>query len=339
MLEKLSALMVEGILDVRPGPVFQDLIDANAGRIDSQVMFDQQLLDVLIDARSPGFDLGANDEHLYNNLLAAGTIQRWRNTGAGGSFEPGGIDIDGNGHPLDTRGGPDRRITIVGPPTEGPRFMHGGLARPGVAFPPLLMLNDWAAHLITGEPMEPSTMASSPRPTRRAQIDDAASIARVHVSSWQVGYRDILPAAFLSGLDANARTEFWKDVLTAQDWPRRGTITSATDDGQIVGFASIRAGEAAEHGRRNGELAALYVDPNHWRRGVGSDLMAGALSALVDGGYTHACLWVLEANERARDFYEATGWIADGTSREDDTAGLELCEVRYEIVPAEHAAR
>lgn len=36
------------------------------------------------------------------------------------------------------------------------------------------------------------------RPTRHQDIDH---LAEVQVRSWQVGYRDLLPAGFLTGLD------------------------------------------------------------------------------------------------------------------------------------------
>ncbi len=46
-------------------------------------------------------------------------------------------------------------------------------------------------------------------------------------------------------------------------------------------------------------------------------------------GYRRATLWVLEANQRARRFYEARGWTPDGTSKIDDRGSFQLHEVRY----------
>jgi hypothetical protein len=40
-------------------------------------------------------------------------------------------------------------------------------------------------------------------------------------------------------------------------------------------------------------------------------------------------LWVLDTNERARRFYEARGWRADGTSKSDASRGSPVVEVRY----------
>ena len=42
-------------------------------------------------------------------------------------------------------------------------------------------------------------------------------------------------------------------------------------------------------------------------------------------------LWTLEANGRARAFYERTGWALDGTTKDDDRGSFVLKEVRYRI--------
>jgi GNAT superfamily N-acetyltransferase len=61
-----------------------------------------------------------------------------------------------------------------------------------------------------------------------------------------------------------------------------------------------------------GELAAIYLVPELWGTGLGRELMASGLSALCDAGFGEATLWVLDTNSRARRFYEAAGWHADG---------------------------
>jgi RimJ/RimL family protein N-acetyltransferase len=40
-------------------------------------------------------------------------------------------------------------------------------------------------------------------------------------------------------------------------------------------------------------------------------------------------LWVLEANERARRFYERGGWKADGETRVEAISGQPVPQVRY----------
>ena len=67
---------------------------------------------------------------------------------------------------------------------------------------------------------------------------------------------------------------------------------------------------------RDGELGRLHVHPDHWHEGVGRALHDAAAAA---GATT---LWVIDANERARRFYERNGWVLDPTERQGN-------EVRY----------
>ncbi len=57
--------------------------------------------------------------------------------------------------------------------------------------------------------------------------------------------------------------------------------------------------------------------------------MLATLTTLGQAEYTHATLWVLEDNRRARRFYEAAGWHADGAAVEDTTGGASLNKLRY----------
>jgi hypothetical protein len=57
--------------------------------------------------------------------------------------------------------------------------------------------------------------------------------------------------------------------------------------------------------------------------------MAAALGRLGEAGFGQVILWVLDTNVRARRFYEAGGWHADGPVKQDDSFGIPLTEVRY----------
>lgn len=63
---------------------------------------------------------------------------------------------------------------------------------------------------------------------------------------------------------------------------------------------------------RTAHLGALYLDPDAMSRGIGRKLISRNQADMADGGFSQATLWVLEANERARRFYEVCGWSADG---------------------------
>ena len=123
-----------------------------------------------------------------------------------------------------------------------------------------------------------------------------------------------MPDAYLDGLrveDRAARYTFDRD-----DGPR---TTVAVADDAIVGFATVLGSE----------LAALHVDPDHWRQGVGRALVTHALSGIASAGFTAAHLWLLAGNTRGRQFYEAGGWTADGTRRAEIVWGVAVDEVGY----------
>ena len=78
-----------------------------------------------------------------------------------------------------------------------------------------------------------------------------------------------------------------------------------------------------------GELSAVYVHPRTWDAGAGKELMLGAQRELRGMGYRQAVLWVLETNERARNFYAKGGWSPDGAVKTERRGDVGLHEVRY----------
>jgi len=51
---------------------------------------------------------------------------------------------------------------------------------------------------------------------RTAVVADAPFIARVHVRSWQVGYRGIMPDEVLDAISLEQREERWRQILPAR---------------------------------------------------------------------------------------------------------------------------
>ncbi len=159
---------------------------------------------------------------------------------------------------------------------------------------------------------------------------DFWAVARIWVNSWQIGYAGIVPQPVLDALDPADRH---RGLLTRAADPADDTeLLVATQDGTVVGFAVIGAwrgadGRCAADGA--GEVRAIYVAPEQWGRGVGATLMAGAVQRLDALALAPQRLWVLEANDRGRRFYESVGWCFDGQRQEYVTGGATLPELRY----------
>lgn len=157
---------------------------------------------------------------------------------------------------------------------------------------------------------------------RAAEPRDAGQIAEVHVSSWQAAYVGILSSEFLGGLDTGARTLWWEAALARGETE----VLVVEDRGSVVGFCWTGASDDGT----GGEVLAIYVHPDHWRRGLGRELITGAEDRLAAMGHQRAGLWVLADNTRGRRFYESQGWELGRPFRLETIGGVEVTELPYE---------
>jgi GNAT superfamily N-acetyltransferase len=160
---------------------------------------------------------------------------------------------------------------------------------------------------------------------RLAGIEDAKSIAQVHVRSWQIAYVDIIPKDFLDALSIETRAANWKSVLADG---RSVTALFELPSG-IAGFVNVSASRDPQAGVHTGEIAAIYVDPSYWRQGIGKHLLGWGMNQATEHRWSNMTLWVLRDNRRARYFYEKAGWHDDGTERIERFLQSEVVEVRY----------
>jgi ribosomal protein S18 acetylase RimI-like enzyme/predicted enzyme related to lactoylglutathione lyase len=163
---------------------------------------------------------------------------------------------------------------------------------------------------------------------RIAELPDAAVIARIHVSTWQHAYRDIMPREFLDSRKVEEFTDRWKKNLVEQSEATRLNFVAELD-GTVAGFVSAGVCRDRDAIASVGEIYALYVLPAHWGTGAGRALMGHGLDFLRERGYSAATLWVLRDNPRARRFYELAGMALDGATKTDQRMGFEMHEVRY----------
>jgi GNAT superfamily N-acetyltransferase len=167
-----------------------------------------------------------------------------------------------------------------------------------------------------------------------ATLADVDGITDVHTNSWMATYRGIVPDEFFDHLNREERVHYWMERLRlAHTEPHFVGVARA--EGAVVGFAyACATTDEDDDVSRVGLIEYFHVDPGWWDRGVGRRLMAVALAWMSEVGFESASLWVVEANARARGFYEALGWKRDGSARLDRLAvgneeGVELPALRY----------
>ena len=188
---------------------------------------------------------------------------------------------------------------------------------------------------------------------RSASVADAAQIAAVMRDSWFAAYDGIIASVLIDQATApdggarirqSFRTRPWQRMIAAVSREPRpaGDAGNAGDAAPvgIIGYASFgperdvlgtpwphpltRAGSDG----RAAELYALYVHPAWWSTGTGWALMDQVLAKACVAGYACITLWVLEANARARRFYQRAGFAPDGARHVlDDLGGV--AEIRY----------
>lgn len=168
---------------------------------------------------------------------------------------------------------------------------------------------------------------------RRADLEDAGGVATVHVASWQAAYRGLIDQEVLDRLEVDQRTDGWSRWIAASlsgqategpAGPSHRLLVAEIGD-RIVGWAGFGSGRDPGMGQL-GELAGLYVHPEFWSQRVGHTLLGRVEEELLPAGFESAFLWVLRGNDRAAEFYDRHGWIADGQTKLGAAGGAQQLE-------------
>jgi GNAT superfamily N-acetyltransferase len=136
----------------------------------------------------------------------------------------------------------------------------------------------------------------------------------VTAEGWRTAYQGIVSPEKLAELPI----ERWShEIRVGLRRPVEDAFTYVAEiDGEFAGYCYVAAPtKEPDLGRDVAELGAMYIDPGHWREGIGQALMEAALSRLAELLYAEAILWTFEQNERAVSFYERHGWARDGAAR------------------------
>lgn len=163
----------------------------------------------------------------------------------------------------------------------------------------------WAT---TPRAVRPPIMAGTQALVRPAAPEDAAQVLSVHIRARTTYYRGYLPDEVIA--QQNHRSAAHYEAIIRN--PAR-TVRVAEFRGRVVGFLMIGPCYYADPDPTvTSELQQIHVDPDHFRRGIGSSLHAEGVGVWKAADVTAARLWAWDFNERARAFYLARGWVPDG---------------------------
>ena len=161
---------------------------------------------------------------------------------------------------------------------------------------------------------------------RRATLADTAAVGRIHVESWNVAYRGIMPDEVIARTDLAYRTKFWGERIADREWP----VFVIDEAGAIVAFCQMIASrDPDDDPARVGHITSLHVLPHLRSRGHGRALVDHVRAEFQRRGFAELTLWVLEENQNARRFYEKYGFRLD--SGKKMYPKTEVPEVRYRI--------
>ncbi len=161
---------------------------------------------------------------------------------------------------------------------------------------------------------------------RPATADDAAVIAQLHIDSWRTAYRDILDPAYLAGPIEQERRDIWAGRFAAPNADMQ--VTLAEDGAGAIGFICTLGNDDPAWGAL---VDNLHVLPRAKGGGIGGSLLASAgdwAASRFPGAGIY--LWVFEANEPARRFYDRMGGkVVERVIEPNPAGGGESLSLRY----------
>lgn len=160
---------------------------------------------------------------------------------------------------------------------------------------------------------------------RPATPSDAEAVANLHARSWRENYRGSFHDAFLDGDLPGERLRVWRERLERP--PAAQLVQLAVDGAELAGFVCAYGAHDAKWGSL---VDNLHVARPFAGRGVGKALLRHA-GAWLASRYPElgVYLLVLEANARARGFYERLGGRNAETSTMETHGGALVRSCRY----------
>jgi len=153
---------------------------------------------------------------------------------------------------------------------------------------------------------------------RQATEADVATIQSLARESWTKAYADTLPESVIEDAVSEWYAEETMNQIIGDD---EQVCLVAVEGDDVLGFAH---GATDDEGK--GDILRLYVHPDRWNEGIGSNLLETIERELTDRGAKAVQAMVLADNEMGNAFYEDHGFEKtdeaetqlDGTTRTEN---------------------
>lgn len=155
---------------------------------------------------------------------------------------------------------------------------------------------------------------------RKACNADRSAIGKIYCETWKEAYKNLLPDDYLLKLN--------QDFCMPKSENLTNYLIAETDNAAvgIINYGVSRDNEID----KSGEIRAIYVLPQFWHKGFGTELFLAAKSALKKLNYTSVYLWVLAENASAIKFYEKMQMHPLNVKRNINIGGTDLVEIKFE---------
>ncbi len=137
---------------------------------------------------------------------------------------------------------------------------------------------------------------------RRAQITDAAEIAKVHVKSWQQSYRGLVDDDYLLEMSVTEREERWREWLMQKS---HIVLVLEDENKELCGF--ISGGSIRSQHPYESEVYAFYLLKEVQLKGHGTKMLKRFSEELLSLGKKSMIVWVLKDNPSKQAYISLGG--------------------------------
>jgi len=147
---------------------------------------------------------------------------------------------------------------------------------------------------------------------RPATLSDAFDMAEVYSRSWEVAYKDFIPADYI--LEKRKRSVSQMERML-NDESLRPFQYIILCEGATIGSLTVAYCNDEDLDDTFYEVWGIYLHPDYFRKGVGSQAMDFAYEIARGLGKTNMSLWVFQDNDSSIKFYDKCGFVADGKTK------------------------